>query len=345
MVHDGLREARELIQRGLEHYARGRLREAVLVWQEAATVAPKDPRARSLLAFARARVRERDTRPAPQVARDTLESPIPGFLASLTVVEADERTSDGDHQPSSEGEWGRVDTRRVLAGTSEIAAHEAGQGARDAADTWKEIPIQDDDMGTLKGFAPPFGTPAATPIPSLPPSGTSGPAPSPPHPLATLAPSRSASPCPPAMVRGEQSSPPPHATKLRAGARGLVDECKAALKEGRAESAALAAELALQLGEQGGSSGVDGIVDSMRSLFERAFCACIGDMKYAPIRAIPSEELAAHGFDHRAAFLMSRMDGMLSVGELLDIAGMPRFDALRLMASLRRAQAVDMVPI
>jgi hypothetical protein len=29
---------------------------------------------------------------------------------------------------------------------------------------------------------------------------------------------------------------------------------------------------------------------------------------------------------------------------LLDIAGMPRFDALRLMAALRRAQAVDMVP-
>jgi protein SCO1/2 len=68
-------------------------------------------------------------------------------------------------------------------------------------------------MGTLKGFAPPFGTPPATPSPSLPPSGTSGPAPSPPHPLATLAPSRSASPNPPAMVRGEQSSPAPHATK------------------------------------------------------------------------------------------------------------------------------------
>ena len=147
------------------------------------------------------------------------------------------------------------------------------------------------------------------------------------------------------MVRGEQSSPPPHATKLRAGARGLVDECRAALEEGRAESAALAAELALQLGEHGGSPGVDGIVDSTRSLFERAFCACIGDMKCAPIGAMPSEELATRGFDHRAAFLMSRMDGMLSVGDLLDIAGMPRFDALRLMAALRRAQAIDLVPV
>ena len=277
MAHDVSREARELIQRGLEHYARGRLREAVLAWQDAAALAPKDSRARSLLAFARKRVRERDTRPAAHAARDTLESPIPGFLASLTVVEADERASDASQEPTADGEWGRVDTRRVLGGRSELAAHGAVQDEQDAADTWKEIPIQDE--------------------------------------------------------------------RLRAGARGLVDECQAALKEGRAESAALAAELALQLGEQGGPPGDDGIVDSKRSLFERAFCAYIGDMKCAPIGAIPSEELAAHGFDHRAAFLMSRMDGMLTVGDLLDVAGMPRFDALRLMAALRRAQAVDMVPV
>jgi hypothetical protein len=278
VVQDVSRDARELIQRGLEHYARGRLREAVLAWQDATTRAPKDPRARSLLAFARARVRERDTRPEPHAARDTLESPIPKFLASLTAVEADEHARGGDPTPTPDGEeWAKVDTRRVLGGTSEPAAPEVGQ---DAADTWKELPVQSDDM----------------------------------------------------------------ATRLRASARGLVDECQTALKEGRADSAALAAEMALRLGEQSASRGVDGIVGSTRGLFERAFCACVGDMKCAPIRAMPSEELAAHGFDHRAAFLMSRMDGMVTVNDLLDIAGMPRFDALRLMAALRRAQAVDMVP-
>jgi DNA helicase-2/ATP-dependent DNA helicase PcrA len=54
-----------------------------------------------------------------------------------------------------------------------------------------------DDMGTLAGFAPPFGTPPATTPPSL----------------------RSASPNPPAMVRGEQSSPTPHATSQPAQAQ------------------------------------------------------------------------------------------------------------------------------
>jgi tetratricopeptide (TPR) repeat protein len=276
-VRDVSHEARELTQRGLEHYARGRFREAVLAWQDAANLAPHDPQARSLLAFARRKLRERDTRPIAHSHSDTLESPIPGFLAGLTAVEADDCAGNRPQETSADGEWAQIDTRRVLAGADDGAAPGTVRELQDAGDTWKELPIQDD--------------------------------------------------------------------KLAAGARGLVDECQAALKAGRADNAALAAEMALQLCEQARSPEVDGIVDPTRPLFERAFCACIGDIKCAPIRAIPSEELAAHGLDHRAAFLMSRMDGMLTVGDLLDIAGMPRFDALRLVAALRRAQAVDMVPV
>ena len=270
-MRDVSREARELTQRGLEHYAHGRIREAVSDWLGAAQLAPHDPRARNLLVFARRKLKECDTPPATHSHRDTLESPIPAFLASLTVVEAAEGASQGSQETAADGEWDQIDTRRVLAGAVERTADEAGQAAADT----RKPPIQ----------------------------------------------------------------------KLLAAARGLVDECQAALTEGRADGAALAAEMALQLREQARSPKIDDIVDSTRPLFERAFCACIGDMNCAPIRAIPAEELAAHGLDHRAAFLMSRMDGMLTVGDLLDIAGMPRFDALRLMAALRRAQAVDLVPI
>jgi hypothetical protein len=195
----------------------------------------------------------------------------------LTVVESDEQTSVGLQETPADEEWAEVDTRRVVAAAGEATAQETGQDAQNPADTWKELPIQDE--------------------------------------------------------------------KLQASARGLVDECQAALKEGRADGAALAAETALRLCEEAHSAQGDSIIDSARLLFERAFCACIGDMKSAPIRAIPAEELDSHGFDHRAAFLMSRMDGILSVDDLLDIAGMPHFDALRLMAALRRAQAVDLVPV
>jgi hypothetical protein len=276
-VRDVSHEACELTQRGLEYYAHGRIREAVSAWLGAAQLAPHDPRARNLLVFARRKLNECDTPPATRSHRDTLESPIPTFLASLTVDEAAEGASQGSQEAAADGDWDQIDTRRMPDGAIERAAHTAGQDARDAADTRKQWPIQND--------------------------------------------------------------------KLLAGARGLVDECHAALTEGRADDAALAAEMTLQLREQARAPRIDDIVDSTRPLLERAFGACIGDMKCAPIRAIPSEELAAHGLDHRAAFLMSRMDGMLTVGDLLDIAGMPRFDALRLMAALRRAQAVDLVPV
>ena len=273
MAQDVLQEARALTQRGLEDYARGRFREAALVWEKATQLVPADPRARSLLEFARKRIREHEALPVANAHGATLESPIPGFLASLTAVDSDKPTSGSFPEAPPDGEWAQVDTRRVLADEG-AEPNKDGQGP---ADTWKDLPIQVDN--------------------------------------------------------------------LQASARGLLDECRAALRDGRPDRAALAAEMALQLREQAHSPEVDGIVDARRLLFERAFCACIGDMRSAPICAIPSDVLDAYGFDHRAAFLMSRMDGALSMGELLDIAGMPRFDALRLMAALRRAQVVDIVPI
>jgi len=46
-------EARALTQRGLEDTHDGRFREAALAWEKAIQLAPNDPRARSLLEFAR----------------------------------------------------------------------------------------------------------------------------------------------------------------------------------------------------------------------------------------------------------------------------------------------------
>jgi hypothetical protein len=250
------------------------LREAVQAWESALRLVPQDRRTNRLLNFGRRRLAERTTPPPIRAHHDTLESPIPGYLASLTTVETGERGGEIHQEIPEDGEWSQIDTRRVLGVMDELAAREGD--SRGAADTWRELPIQDE--------------------------------------------------------------------KLLASARGLVDECQTGLRESRGDAAAMAAEMALQLGEQSRSTGICAIIEPMRPLFERAFCACIGDMKNAPIRAIPSEDLANHGFDNRAAFLMSRMDGNINVADLLEMAGMPRFDALRLIAAMKRAQAVDMVP-
>jgi hypothetical protein len=106
----------------------------------------------------------------------------------------------------------------------------------------------------------------------------------------------------------------------------------------------LAAEMALQLAERAPPPGVDDLIDPSLALFERAFRAFMGNPHACPIRAIPTETISDHGLDQRAAFLMSRMDGMTSMADLIDSSGMPRFDAVRVMASLRRAKAIDVLP-
>jgi hypothetical protein len=123
-----------------------------------------------------------------------------------------------------------------------------------------------------------------------------------------------------------------------------LGECRAALNENRAGPASLAAEMALQLSERAPPPGVDDLIDQSLALFERAFRAFMGNPHACPIRALPTETISDYGLDQRAAFLLSRMDGMTSMADLIDSSGMPRFDAVRVMASLRRAKAIDILP-
>jgi hypothetical protein len=100
----------------------------------------------------------------------------------------------------------------------------------------------------------------------------------------------------------------------------------------------------LQLAERAPPPGVDDLIEPARALFERAFRACMGNPHACPIRAIPTETLTEHGLDQRAAFLMSRMDGMTSLADLIDSSGLKRFEALRVLAALRRAKGIDLLP-
>jgi hypothetical protein len=152
-------------------------------------------------------------------------------------------------------------------------------------------------------------------------------------------------------TRSDESSAPDtledlhvHAEDIRASTNELIGECRAALNHNRAEPAALAAELALHLSEQGPPAGIEDLLEPSRALFERAFRASMGNPHGCPIRAIPTEDLAEHGLDQRAAFLMSRMDGMTSLADIIDSSGMPRFDAVRILSALRRAKAIDVLP-
>ncbi len=61
-----------------------------------------------------------------------------------------------------------------------------------------------------------------------------------------------------------------------------------------------------------------------------------GDLDKTPVVVIDAHEYGQHKLDNRAAFLLSRIDGVLNVEELLSVAGMPALEAHRHLCNLLR---------
>jgi hypothetical protein len=55
---------------------------------------------------------------------------------------------------------------------------------------------------------------------------------------------------------------------------------------------------------------------------------------------VPDAEVRWLGLDHRAGFLLSRIDGVATVDELVDVSGMGRLEALKILAELLEAKAI-----
>jgi hypothetical protein len=127
---------------------------------------------------------------------------------------------------------------------------------------------------------------------------------------------------------------------VRLRAAELVDQCRGHLERGNLEAAAASAEAALCEGEHAPLPGISEVIEPARALFERAFEGYVGPPQGVPVLAMSPGALAGQELDHRAGFLLSRIDGVMSVDALLDIASMSRFEALRIFASLMRVKAI-----
>jgi tetratricopeptide (TPR) repeat protein len=275
MALDVSPQAREFIERGLEHYACGRLRDAVSEWENALALDPADARAPRLLEYVRRKLESAD---AGGGIRDTLESPIPQYMAVLT-------TESGERRLTAAG-LGRAMAAAPVEDTRRVDLH---GGAREhspdraTADTLREIPAL--------------------------------------------------------VVNGEPLE------DLENRARDLIRQCREALRERRMDDAAMLAELTFEMAESAPSPALEGLLQSALAVFERALLGYIGDARAMPIPLVPAESLAELGFDHHAAFLLSRMNGLVSVGDVLNATDMPRFDALRVVAALLRSRAIEIVPL
>jgi hypothetical protein len=98
---------------------------------------------------------------------------------------------------------------------------------------------------------------------------------------------------------------------------------------------ALAEELIARRADD--SSAAD-YADECRRMLEKEYLHRVGgSIVRVPVLAVSAKELPKRKLDHRAGFLLSRIDGESSIEVLLDIGAMPRLEALRLMAELVEA--------
>jgi hypothetical protein len=101
---------------------------------------------------------------------------------------------------------------------------------------------------------------------------------------------------------------------------------------GELDRAVAAVDLALS--EDPNSALAQKLIHRNRDTMMNVFQAFLGDLQRQPMLARPLHELAAAPISPRAAFLLSRVDGLLSLDEILDVSGMPRLEAYRYLCQL-----------
>ncbi len=74
--------------------------------------------------------------------------------------------------------------------------------------------------------------------------------------------------------------------------------------------------------------------DRCTSELSQMYLARLGSPSQAARVVVPNDQIRWLSLDHRAGFLLSLIDGHLTIEELLDISGMPRLDALRILYGL-----------
>jgi hypothetical protein len=81
--------------------------------------------------------------------------------------------------------------------------------------------------------------------------------------------------------------------------------------------------------------------ENCRSILEQMYAARLGSLEQVPFIAVPREQLRWLSLDHRAGFVLSHVDGISNLGEILDISGMPTLDALRILFELSQQRVIS----
>jgi len=99
----------------------------------------------------------------------------------------------------------------------------------------------------------------------------------------------------------------------------------------------------LILGSRPGDPAAQRYADSSREKLEQFYESRLGSTSNIVRVAVGEKDVRWLGLDHRAGFLLSRVDGHSTVEEVIDLSGMPRLEALRTLAELLDQRAIRVV--
>jgi hypothetical protein len=121
---------------------------------------------------------------------------------------------------------------------------------------------------------------------------------------------------------------------LRRRVSWLIERAENECVAGNHDAAITALDLALD--EQPDSAIAQKLIhrhlDTILDIYERY----LDNPTAVPALQISPSEFREHAIDNRAAFLLTRIDGVLTVEDILDVSGMPRLETCRYLCSMLR---------
>jgi hypothetical protein len=81
--------------------------------------------------------------------------------------------------------------------------------------------------------------------------------------------------------------------------------------------------------------------ESCRDMLTEKYLSNLGGRSSIPRVTMGAEEVRWLSLDHRSGFLLSFIDGSMSIEEVLDVSSMPELDALRIMFELRMQGVIE----
>ncbi len=84
------------------------------------------------------------------------------------------------------------------------------------------------------------------------------------------------------------------------------------------------------------------VAEVCRAKLKAIYIGRLGSLDKIPVLAVQRTNLRGLSLDHRSGFLLSMIDGMSSIEEIIDIAAMPPLEALRTLYNLVTQQIITL---